>query len=217
MIIKNKNKKNLTIDLKGMYAKEYLESRKTNIDIIKEISFKIIGTAGIVWFVIVSFVGWGIFTPETTNAYDTGENISIRDSIRLERLEVCQKAYKKTHINEQFLYDQIPAVRCATYMSLIYAFESNFWKSRKCTVQKNCHGMKGNWYDHPAGFITFDTYTEGREWFANRYFKFHYKKNIRTFVYNWSMTDREIYVGFVEKRYWKMYNELEYLYMTSGR
>jgi hypothetical protein len=102
-------------------------------------------------------------------------------------------------------------------MSLIYAFESSFWKSRKCVEQKNCHGMKWNWVNHPAGFITFNSHTESREWFANRYFKFHYKKDIKTFVYNWSMTDQKVYTEFIKARFWEMYRELEYQYMNWNR
>jgi len=214
MITKNKNKRNLTIDLKGMMAQEYLDSKKSDFTILKEKFMKIISIAWIVWFVVVCLFGWGMITPPEVKAYDTGENMSIRDQIRQERLEICQKAYKNSGINEQFLYDQVPAVRCATYMSLIYAFESDFGKSRKCVVQKNCHGMKWNWVNHPAGFITFNSHTESREWFANRYFKFHYKKDIKTFVYNWSMTDQAVYTEFVKARFWKMYRELEYQYMT---
>lgn len=155
------------------------------------------------------YVLWWTYWVVETFAYD-----DIQNKIRLERLEICEEAYKNSWINEQFLYEQIPAVRCATYMTLIYAFESNFWKSEKCVNQKNCHGMKWNWYDTPKWFLIFNSFTDWRKYFAKKYFRWHYKKNIRTFVYNWSMTDQEVYTEFVTTRYWKIYNELENLYIT---
>lgn len=141
--------------------------------------------------------------------------LSIRDQIRLDRLESCQEAYKESEINEQFLYKQIPAVRCATYSTLIMAFESNYGQSKKCIEQKNCHGMKGNGYDTPRGFLTFNTYREWRDYFSKKYFQWHYKKDIKTFVHNWSMTDQAVYTKFVEDRYWLVYNELETLYINN--
>ena len=206
--------KNLTIDLKKIIAQDYIDSRKSNFTRIKEKTLKYISIAWIVWFIIVFSVGWGIVTPPEANGYNTGENMSIRDKIRLERLEVCQKAYKMTHINEQFIYKQIPAVRCATYMSLIYAYESNFWKSERCVRDKNCFGIKWNWIDTPRWFLKFETETQGREYFAKKYFKFHYKKKVSEFVKSWSMTDQDTYINFVSSKYWNMYKELEYLYIT---
>ena len=113
-----------------------------------------------------------------------------------------------------FIYDQLPVIRCATYMTLVYSYESNYWTSRKCKEQNNCLGMKWNWVNHPAWFITFDTEREAREWFANRYFKFHYKKKINQFVNSWSMTDRETYKQFMRQRSGKTYSDLEYYYFT---
>jgi hypothetical protein len=82
-------------------------------------------------------------------------------------------------------------------------------------LRKNCWGIKGNWIDTPMWFLRFLTYLDGRYYFAMKYWDYHYKKNIDEFVYTWSMTDREIYTKFMEDRYWKIYNELEYLYMTN--
>ena len=204
-----------TIDLKGMYAKEYIESQKTQFTIIKEKAMKIIAIWGVIWYLVVLLFGWGIITPQEAKASHTVQNTSIKEQIRTERLEICEKAYKESWINKRFIHDQVPAVRCATYMTLIYAFESDFWQSNMCTTQNNCHGMKWNGYNHPAWFITFENQTQSREWFANRYFKFHYKKDIKTFVYNWSMTDQEDYTTFVKSRYWQVYAEIEYLYMIK--
>jgi len=203
----NINKKNLTIDLKEIMCNEYIESKKTYL---QKFIDKYIKKVALIEFIIILL----LFIPKITNWYDTSENLSIQDKIRLERLEVCQNAYKNSWINEQFLYWQVPAVRCATYMSLIYAYESNFGKSRKCIEDKNCHWIKWNWYDTPRGFLRFETYREWREYFAKKYFKWHYKKNVSKFVYSWSITDRNTYINFVSSKYWNVYKELEYLYMT---
>jgi hypothetical protein len=126
MITTNKNKRNLTIDLKGIMAQEYLDSKKSDFTILKEKFMKIMSISRIALLVTACFFGWGMIAPIDVKAYDTSENIGVRDKIRQERIEICQKAYKESEINEQFIYDQVPVVRCATYMSLIYAFESSF-------------------------------------------------------------------------------------------
>jgi hypothetical protein len=52
--------------------------------------------------------------------------LTLQDKIRLSRLRICQEEYKNAEIGQKFINEQIPAVRCATYMTLVYAFESNF-------------------------------------------------------------------------------------------
>ena len=210
-MISNKQAKELwmdyTIDLKRIKAEEYLRDNPIKETIFDKFS--------IIMFYIgcitVCYILIGILTPNIS----FGANTSIQEGIRQERLAICESEYKKSEINEQFIYKQVPAVRCATYMTLIYAFESDFWKSNKCIEKKNCHWMKWNGRDHPAGFINFGTYTEGREWFANRYWKWHYKKNVNTMIRWWSMTDQDVYVNYVESNYWKVYMELERLYFTQ--
>lgn len=163
------------------------------------------------WFLFIAlliFQGISFFIPRASADLE-----DIRSAIRQERLEVCQEAYKDSWIREQFIYGQIPAVRCATYMSLVYAYESDFWRSRKCIQDNNCFWMKGNWVETPEGFIVFKTEKEGREYFARKYFQWHYKKDIRTFIHNWSMTDRETYIAFMKNRYEGMYRELEKQYL----
>lgn len=209
---KNTNKKNLTIDLKWIMAKEYLNSKKSNFTLIIE---KYINIISIAWFIMICFLWLGVLMPNTTNSYYTEQNMSIQDKIRLERLEVCQEAYKNSWINKQFIYWQIPAVRCAAYLTLIYAYESWFWKSQKCIEKQNCWWIKWNWTDTPRWFLKFNTYEDWRKYFAKKYFQWHYKKNIKNFVYSRSMTDRETYINFMKQKYWKIYWELEYLYLTN--
>lgn len=62
-----KLKRSMTIDLRYINAKEYCE-KVENKNLLIENMKKIISTAGIIWFVIVCFTGWGIFTPDTANA-----------------------------------------------------------------------------------------------------------------------------------------------------
>jgi hypothetical protein len=137
--------------------------------------------------------------------------LSMADKIRLERLEVCQMAYKNSWIKETKIYWQTPAIRCATYMTLIYSYESNYWRSVKCNNTKNCWGIKWNWYDTPRGFLHFKTYRAGRLYFATKYFKWHYKKNVSGFINSRSMTDRKTYKHFVGSKWFEVYRQLEYL------
>lgn len=62
---------NYTIDLKAIIAKDYLESKKTDFQRLKEKAFKFLWIAGIIWFIVVSFFGWGIFSTEANadNSY----------------------------------------------------------------------------------------------------------------------------------------------------
>lgn len=63
----------MTIDLKGMMAQEYLDSKKTNITLLKEKLMKIITIVALIYFIIVICFGWGVITPPKTNAYDNIE------------------------------------------------------------------------------------------------------------------------------------------------
>lgn len=193
---------NTTIDLKEITCKEYLQSKDTIYTFFFKKMLKYMAISWVIYYIFT------IFFINIVWAYD------IKDKIRLDRLKACEDQYKLSEIREQFIYDQVPTARCATYMGLIYAFESWFWTSRRCTKDNNCFGIKWNWYDTPAWFLKFNTEQEGREYFAKKYWQWHYKKDINTFVRNWSMTDQDIYVEFVKNRYWNMYREVEYLYLS---
>ena len=119
-----------------------------------------------------------------------------RDRIRKERIQTCKEYWD--HSIE----------KCATFMTLVYAYESWFWKSRRCVEDKNCYGMKWNWYDTPAWFLVFDTHQEGDRYFAKKFYQWHYKKDVETFITHWSMTDRETYIEFFYARYDTIYNNM---------
>jgi hypothetical protein len=112
------------------------------------------------------------------------------------------------------IYGQLPVVRCATFATLVYAYESNYWVSNLCKNSKNCFWLRWNGVDTPAWFLTFSSYEEWLKYFAEKYFKWHYKKKISVFVKDWSMTDREVYIAFMNANFWKVYQELENLYFN---
>ena len=218
--MKNKNKRdiiledehtiNLTWELSTNQKKQMIENR---IKAQREIKYKSV-IKFLLWVTLVFIIiTVGLLIPrDETNAL---EEVSIATKIRLERLISCENALNKSWIQELFIYEQSLVVRCATYSTLIYAYESGYGQSQKCKLQKNCYGMKWNWVDKPAWFITFDSYKAGRDWFSYKYFQWHYKKKINTFVNNWSMTERDTYKQFMWKNYTNIYNELERLYLTN--
>ena len=210
---------NNTLDFRAMKQVEELNKKgyyiACDMDILERFMFKytriskiltLMGVCFIIWCVTIY---WGI----TTVSADYNE-LSIQDQIRLERLEICQEAYKSSWINKQFISEEVPAVRCAAFMTLIYAYESDFGRSDKCRNTRNCFWIKWNGVDTPRGFLTFKSETEWRKYFAKKYFKWHYKKSISTFVSNWSMTERDTYISFVASKYNTVYMQLERLYFT---
>jgi hypothetical protein len=163
--------------------------------------------------VYLSFISWYTIAQAHPYISDNNQN-NIQTQIRKERLSICEQQYKKAHINKQYIYGQIPTVRCAAYKTLTYAFESNYWKSRMCKQQHNCFWIKGNGVDTPQWFLTFEDQTEWRNYFAKKYWKYHYKKKIPQFVHDWSMTDREAYINYMQQNYQTIYQEIEKLYIT---
>lgn len=207
------NKKlNPIIDLRSTYFIEELEKtwkykvrkRKNywfDINLIKK-------SIVISWFIL-------FFLTIYLNYYkvDAKKNLTLQEKIRISRLQACQKFAKVEKI-----YDQDSVTRCATFATIVFAFESNFWRSSMCLRKKNCYGMKGNWAEYPAGFITFPTFEKWNEYFAKKYFQFHYKKKIDTFIkwrcsnwvctWWWSETDQDAYIDFFKKNYKKNYEEI---------
>lgn len=134
---------------------------------------------------------------------------------RLNRVDACTQAYIETKAVEYYkVHDQNIITRCATYATLVYAYESGYGKSSKCTSTKNCYGIKQG-----GRFVWYDTYKEGDLDFARYYMKWHLNKNAYTFIrgyymdgrwqYGWSQTDVYTYIDFISKNYWDVYNEIE--------
>ena len=141
------------------------------------------------------------------------------DSIRADRVNACERAYNEyqEHIQDRYIHwDQDPVVRCATYMHLVFAYESGFWTSNKCVKKNNCFWIKKPTYDFAkddiqytvwAGrFLQFDNWQDWNLAFARLYYRFHMNKTINQFVYGWSMTDRWTYISFMKERYWDTYD-----------
>ena len=140
------------------------------------------------------------------------------DLIRADRVSACERAYNEyqEHIQDRYIHwDQDPVVRCATYMHLVFAYESGFWTSNKCLENNNCFGIKKPTYDFAkddiqytvwAGrFLQFDNWQDWNLAFARLYYRFHMNKTISQFVHDWSMTDRWTYTSFMKSRYWDTY------------
>ena len=129
-----------------------------------------------------------------------------QEKIRLARIKSCEKYAKVKKI-----YDQDSVTRCATFMTIVFAYESNFWKSDLCLNNFNCFGVRGNGVEYPAWFIKFKNYDEANDFFAKKYFKYHYKKKVSDFVNSWSMTDRESYKNFFKMNFKKIFKEISNL------
>ena len=143
------------------------------------------------------------------------------NEIRETRIQACSQAYNeyKGWIEERFIHTtQDWIVRCATYMTLVYAKESWFWQSRRCIEDNNCFWLKNptynnalRWLDYnvvSGRFLKFKNYGDDNIAFARFYARFHMNKHIEWFVRDWSMTDRATYIRFMRDRYWDTYNEI---------
>ena len=132
-----------------------------------------------------------------------------------ENIEACNRVYteNKDWVDSTYEHkNQNVVVRCATYMELIWQFESWNYKSDMCINQNNCYWIKGtqNWV---YWFMTFKTRYQAKLYFAekylvwhgNNYFRGHKNRNIKQFVYNWSHTDQAVYTRFVHSRYWETF------------
>ncbi len=200
--MQNKNL-NPIIDLRSQYYIENLEKnwykiRKRNFKLDFNFIKKVIVIAWFILFFLTIYLNYFVKKSEAR------KDFTLQEKIRIERLKSCQKYAKIEKI-----YWQDAVVRCATFATIVFAFESDFWKSWLCQNQKNCYWIKWNWIEYPAGFINFKNFDEANNFFAKKYFQFHYKKKVEDFVYSWSMTDRKSYIYFFNKNYQKIYSEIE--------
>ena len=203
--MQNKNL-NPIIDLRSQYYIENLEKnwyivkKKKDLQVNLKFIKKLIVIAWFILFFLTIYINYFYLKTEAKKVY------TEQEKIRLSRIKACQKYAKIEKI-----YWQDAIVRCATFATIVFAFESDFWKSWLCQNQKNCYWIKWNWVEYPAGFISFPNFEKWNEYFAKKYFQFHYKKKVENFVYSWSMTDRQSYIYFFNKNYQKIYSEIENL------
>lgn len=108
---------------------------------------------------------------------------------------------------------------CATMMALVTAIESDYMQSPRCKNDKNCTGIKG-WQNWKYWFMKFESVYEHNLYFAEKFWKYHYKKSLFTFVYwykqnnwsykyGWTYTQQDTYLQFLRNNYEKVYWEIE--------
>jgi len=225
-----KTKTNKTIDLKAIIAEEYLQSKKTSMQKIKEFLFKSIWIIWIILYILISLWSYGGFIHIWKANASELNILTPRDKIRLERLEVCQKyfdKYKKEKQIPRFIRWKLAVVSCAIRMHWVYIMESWAWKSEMCRKQKSCLWIKTYRYWKYWHF-PFKTYREEREIFADKYFKYHFKKSPFTFIYwykqndwsykwGWASWNKKQYVNLLNniENNKKLIAEYEYLYLTN--
>lgn len=219
---------NNTLDFRAMKQVEELNKKgyyiACDMDILERFMFKytriskiltLMGVCFIIWCVTIY---WGI----TTVSADYNE-LSIQDQIRLERLEVCQEALKESslHYNQAEMAELV--IKCTQRMIWVYIMESGTGKDE---IRTNNFLWLKRTVNGQYWFHSFKTGRECRKYFATKYFKFHYKKSPRTFIYGfwidnqwkfgWSVTDKEIYTNFLTnvENNQELTNELNYLYFT---
>lgn len=199
--MQNKNLPHI-IDLRSQYFVEELEkkwykiNKKRNFKLDLNFIKKAIVIAWFILFFLTIYINYFYLKTEAKKVY------TEQEKIRLSRIKACEKYSKVRKI-----YWQDAIVRCATFATIVFAFESDFWKSNICLNKKNCFWIKWNWIEYPAGFINFRDFDEANNFFAKKYFQFHYKKKVPEFVRSWSMTDRDAYISFFNVNYKKIYNE----------
>jgi len=137
---------------------------------------------------------------------------------RVDRVQACTQAKHKYQdwITDRYYINQDFVARCATYMHLVYAYESNFGASNRCINHNNCFGIKEptatdvldniQYTIADNRFLIFNTKQDGNQVFANLYARWHMNKHINTFVYNRSMTHRNTYISFMRDHYWGLYH-----------
>lgn len=107
------------------------------------------------------------------------------------------------------------AKRCATYLTIVKAFESNFEKSNMCKNYNNCFWLKvptdkkwlkWNWSAWKWNFIKFDTKEIWNYAFAYYYLNYHTNKTANKFVNTYSDWNKN-YIKFILNNYDKLYWE----------
>lgn len=137
-----------------------------------------------------------------------------RDLERKKRLEVCQRTNREA-TKEQILH-------CGTMNTLVTWIESNWMQSNRCKEFLNCKWLKG-WQNGRYGFMKFDSYYKENIYFSEKFWEFHYKKSLFTFVYWfkqndwswkywWTATQQDTYLEYMTSNYTKTYNELALIY-----
>lgn len=212
---------NNTIDLRS----DYLESKDRELvrrGYIKDITFyekiMIKFTKTIFFLALIGILSlFNIIFWEKTYAnyeFKTYNVTNYKDLARMKRVETCKR------VNPNTTREQV--IHCATMNTLVTAMESASMQSNRCIRDNNCKWLKG-WQNGKYGFMKFDSLYEQNIYFAEKFWKYHYKKSFFTFVYGykqsdgsyrygWSYTDQASYLQFLKSKYSTVYNEIDNVY-----
>ena len=186
------------------------------------------GTKYLIWIMaIIAVIWWTPLLLKTINNskgnIETTQKIKdinidfqkedLTTIIRKWRLKACSQWYLEyqNHIKQVYRLDENAIVRCFVFMTLVYAFESNYWQSRMCLEDKNCFWIKEPTYKWPLDWINYrvwnnrflimKSFDDNNLLFARLFYRWHLNKSIDVFVRDWSMTDQEVYIWFMKDEY----------------
>lgn len=173
----------------------------------------IIAIVVIIYTVTSLIYNFNAVTPVNAKEPSTS-NLTIQEKIRLERKEVCSRLQRE--LRPELWIDDVN--RCATVMTLNYAIES--WFGKKAVRPNNKLGLK--WYrpNWTYWFLTFESEYQARLYWAEKYYRFHYNKSMKTYIYwflqkDWTRkwwytaTQKPMYYNFFMRRWNKIYGEIE--------
>lgn len=211
-----------TIDLKAITYADYLRKKGYFVTNKLTMSQKIlVKSKKIALFAILStimyillWIIWIVATHASNDELSYYWVNSYKDLARVHRLEACER------VNPEATRDQI--LHCGTMMTIVTAIESDFMQSPRCRNYKNCTGIKG-WQNGKYGFMKFDSVYAHNLYFAEKFWKYHYKKSLFTFVYGykqtdgsykygWTYTQQSTYLQFVRSKYSIVYKEISKIY-----
>ena len=221
--------RNQTIDLKYMMNRDYCDSveLKTTKDKVTNYWYIVLHYLGMFTLAfIISFAIFFMFFAKSNASYNPEFAYywvdNYQDYARKIRIEACTRVYEqnKEFVDKTFIHTtQNVVTRCATFTTLIKAYESWYWKSNMCESNFNCFWIK-DW-----NTWKFKVYNSEYEWyldFARLYlvwnwtmdWKWHKNRTITEFVRNWSWDSEEVenrYINFVTSKYWEIYKEINLL------
>ena len=139
---------------------------------------------------------------------------NYQDYIRKIRLEICDRSARQVWL--QISTEQL--LHCWTMMTLVTAFESDYMASRLCVEDNNCIWIRS--------WGKFKKYSSQYEWYMDfgvKFWTYHYKKSIFTFVWWYKQTDwswwygwswdapykKQQYTDFINSKYDLVYNQLK--------
>lgn len=126
------------------------------------------------------------------------------DKVRQERKVICQEVYEK--LKDKVINHKNVVERCATMMTLQYAYESGHGKSLRCTKGNNCFWIKHNKRDrcirNTDWFCTFKSQKEWSYDYAEMFYK-HYEgyRSIEAYLHAYSPDGNKSYHSFVKSKY----------------